>query len=74
MDNLLLASADGQKTRTERETLLARFALKYFGLEKGVVSNSLIANHVPINCFLIGANMHESHFLFDLFYNNTSLN
>ena len=73
MDDLLLASADGQKMRTERETLLARFALKYFGLEKGVVSYSLIANHVPINCLLIGANMHESHFLFDLFYNNTSI-
>jgi len=73
IDDLLLASADGQKKRTERDVLLARFALKYFGLEKGVVSYSLIANHVPINCLLIGANMHESHFLFDLFYNNTSL-
>jgi TnpA family transposase len=72
-DNLLLASADGQKMRTMRETLLARYALKYFGLEKGVVAYSLIANHVPINCALIGANMHESHHLFDLFYNNTSL-
>jgi len=58
---------------TERDTLLARYSLKYFGLEKGVVSHSLIANHVPINCLLIGANMHESHYLFDLFYNNTSL-
>jgi TnpA family transposase len=73
LDNLLLASADGQKMLTERETLLARYALKYFGLEKGVVAYSLIANHVPINCSLIGANMHESHHLFDLFYNNTSL-
>ena len=73
LDDLLLASADGQKMRTEREILLARFALKYFGLEKGAVSYSLIANHVPINCLLIGANMHESHSLFDLFYNNTSI-
>ena len=73
LDNLLLASADGQKMMTERETLLARYALKYFGLEKGVVAYSLIANHVPINCLLIGANMHESHHLFDLFYNNSSL-
>ncbi len=73
LDNLLLASADGQKMLTERETLLARYALKYFGLEKGVVAYSLIANHVPINCLLIGANMHESHHLFDLFYNNSSL-
>ena len=73
MDDLLLATADGQKMVTERDTMLARLALKYFGLEKGVVSHSLIANHVPINCLLIGANMHESHYLFDLLYNNTSL-
>ena len=73
MDDLLLASADGQKMLTERDIILARLALKYFGLEKGVVSHSLIANHVPINCLLIGANMHESHYLFDLLYNNTSL-
>jgi hypothetical protein len=70
--DLLLATADGQKMRTERENLMARHSLKYFGLEKGVVAYSLIANHVPINAMLIGANMHESHFLFDLFYNNTS--
>jgi hypothetical protein len=38
LDSLLLASADGQKMRTERETLLARYALKYFGLEKGIVA------------------------------------
>ena len=73
LDDLLLASADGQKTKTERETLLSRNSPKYFGLGKGVVTYSLIANHVPINAKLIGANMHESHFLFDLFYNNTSI-
>ncbi|MDP2193937.1 MAG: Tn3 family transposase [Alphaproteobacteria bacterium] len=72
LSDLLLASADGQKMSTERENLMARHSLKYFGLEKGVVAYSLIANHVPINAVLIGANMHESHFLFDLFYNNTS--
>lgn len=72
LSDLLLATADGQKMRTERENLMARHSLKYFGLEKGVVAYSLIANHVPINAMLIGANMHESHFLFDLFYNNTS--
>ena len=70
---LLLSTADGQKMATERDTLLARHSLKYFGLEKGVVAYSLISNHVPINCRIIGANMHESHFLFDLFYNNTSI-
>lgn len=72
LDDKLLASADGQKMRTERETLLSRYAQKYFGQKKGVVSYLINANHVPINALVIGANMHESHFLFDLLYNNTS--
>lgn len=72
LDEKLLASADGQKMRTERETLLSRYSQKYFGQKKGVVSYLMNANHVPINALVIGANMHESHFLFDLLYNNTS--
>lgn len=32
----------------------------------------MIANHTPINAMIIGANEHESRFLFDLIYNNTS--
>jgi len=32
----------------------------------------MVANHVPINARLIGANEHESHYVFDLLYNNTS--
>lgn len=70
--DLLHASLDGTKLATERETLLSRHSPKYFGLIKGVVGYFLIANHVPINSMIIGANEHESHFLFDLIYNNTS--
>ncbi len=70
--NLLHASLDGTKISTERETLLSRYSPKYFGLDKGCVDYLLNANHVPINAMVIGANEHESHFLFDLIYNNTS--
>ncbi len=32
----------------------------------------LIANHIPVNAKIIGANEHESHYVFDLLYNNTT--
>lgn len=70
--DLLHASLDGQKCLTERESLLARHSPKYFGLDLGIVLYSLIANHIPINTTVIGANEHESRFLYDLIYNNTS--
>jgi len=70
--DLLHASLDGQKFKTQRETLLARYSKKYFGFDKGVVAYSMIANHVPINARIIGANEHESRYLFDLVYNNSS--
>ncbi len=31
-----------------------------------------MANHVPLNARIIGANEHESHYVFDLLYNNTT--
>ena len=70
--NLLHASLDGQKFVTEWDNIVARYSQKYFGFDKGVVAYSLIANHVPINTMIIGANEHESRFFFDLIYNNTS--
>jgi TnpA family transposase len=39
---------------------------------KGVSSYTLVANHVPINAKIIGTHEHESHYVFDLLYNNTS--
>lgn len=66
------SSSDGQKFETSRDTLNARHSPKYFGLKKGIVSYTLIANHVPVNAEVIGANEHESHYVFDLLYNNTT--
>jgi TnpA family transposase len=70
--DILHASLDGQKFITEMESLIARYSAKYLGLDKGAVAYSMIANHIPINTTIIGANEHESRFLFDLIYNNTS--
>ena len=66
------SSSDGQKFETRTDTLNARHSPKYFGLKKGIVSYSLVANHVPVNAEVIGANEHESHYVFDLLYNNTT--
>lgn len=66
------ASIDGQKFECRLTTFKTRYSSKYFGTNKGVSAVSLVANHVPINAQVIGANEHESHFVFDLLYNNTS--
>ena len=66
------ASLDGQKLETKYQTIMARYSTKYFGYGKGVVSYSLIANHLPVNTKVIGANEHESHHVLDIVYNNTS--
>ncbi len=33
---------------------------------------TLVANHVPVNADMIGAHDHESQFVFDLLFNNTT--
>ncbi len=68
----LHASADGQKFEASRSTFKARHSKKYFGLNKGLVNYSMVVNHVPVNAKLIGANEHESHYAFDIIFNNTS--
>jgi hypothetical protein len=37
-----------------------------------LVAFSLLANHVALQTDLLGANQHESHWVFDICYNNTS--
>ena len=66
------SSSDGQKFETRIHTFNARHSPKYFGLKKGIVSYTLVANHVPVNAEIIGANEHESHYVFDLLFNNTT--
>jgi TnpA family transposase len=68
----LHSSSDGQKFETRIDTINARHSPKYFGLKKGVVSYTLVANHIPVNARVIGANEHESHYVFDILFNNTT--
>jgi len=66
------SSSDGQKFETRLPTINARHSPKYFGLHKGLVAYTVIANHIPINARIIGANEHESHYVFDLLFNNAT--
>ncbi len=72
IQDVLHSSSDGQRLETQINTINARHSPKYFGLQKGVTSYTLVANHVPINAKIIGTHEHESHYVFDLLYNNTS--
>jgi len=72
LGDALHSSSDGQKFETLIHTINARYSPKYFGLKKGIVSYTLVANHVPLNAEVIGANEHESHYVFDILFNNTT--
>lgn len=71
-EDTIHSSSDGQKFETQINTINARYSPKYFGLKKGVTSYTMVANNVPVNAKIIGTNEHESHFVFDIVYNNTS--
>jgi TnpA family transposase len=68
----LYGSVDGQKFEAADPTLKARHSRKYFGKGKGVVAYTLLVNHVPLQSEMIGANEHESYYVFDIYYHNTS--
>lgn len=72
LDDIIHSSSDGQKIETAIPTINSRHSSKYFGLKKGIVSYTMVANHIPVNARIIGANEHESHYVFDLLYNNTT--
>jgi TnpA family transposase len=69
---VLYGSVDGQKFSAADPTVKARYSRKYFGRDRGVGAFSLLANHVALQTELLGANQHESHWVFDICYNNTS--
>ncbi|MDA8307494.1 MAG: Tn3 family transposase [Deltaproteobacteria bacterium] len=69
---VLYGSVDGQKFGAANPTLKARHSRKYFGKDRGLAAFSLLANHVPLQTELLGANQHESYWVFDICYNNTS--
>lgn len=69
---VLYGGVDGQKFEAETPTIKTRYSKKYFRKGKGIVAYTLLANHIPLQTELIGANEHESYFLFDIWHNNTS--
>jgi TnpA family transposase len=71
-EEIIHGSIDGQKIDTQIDTINSRHSPKYFVLGKGVSAITLVANHIPVNARIIGTHEHESHFAFDLVYNNTS--
>jgi TnpA family transposase len=66
------ASVDGQKLETRYNTIKARYSSKYYGFGKGISAYTLFANCLPICTKVIGANEHESNFLFDILRSNNS--
>jgi TnpA family transposase len=72
IDDAIHSSSDGQKLETQFPTIGARHSPKYFGLKKGISQYTMVANHVPVNVRIFGANEHESHYVFDVLYNNTT--
>jgi TnpA family transposase len=68
----LYGSVDGQHLEMGTPTLKARHSKKHFRRGKGVAAYTLLANHIALQTELIGSHEHESHFLFDICYNNTS--
>jgi len=70
--DVIHSSSDGQKFETQFHTTRSRNSPKYFGLKKGITNFTGVANHVPFNVRIIGANESESHYVFDILANNTT--
>jgi TnpA family transposase len=72
-DDTLYGALDGQKYEMLTPTLKARYSRKYYKKGRGVVAYTLLSNHVPVESEIIGPHEHESYFVFDIWYKNTSL-
>ena len=72
IDDIIHSSSDGQKFETQIHTSRSRYSPKYFGLKKGITNYTGVANHVPFNARIIGANESESHYVYDILANNTT--
>ena len=64
------SSSDGQKFPTRFDTINSRYSAKYFGMIKGISLDTLAINGLSANLEVFGSNDHESHYVFDLVYNN----
>lgn len=69
---VLYGGVDDQKLEAETPTIKTRYSKKYFRKGEGIMAYTLLANHISLQTALKGADEHESHFLFDIWHNNTS--
>jgi hypothetical protein len=70
--DLLYGSVDGQKFELNSPNIKARYSRKYLREGQGVSAYTLLANHLPLQCKIIGTHEHESYFLFDVWQSNNS--
>jgi len=63
---------DGTKRKLRRRLIKARHSPKYFGLDIGDVIMTMSLGHIPFATEIIGANEHESHYLYPMLMRNTS--
>lgn len=71
-EDVLHGGTDGQKFETHLEALKTGYSSKYFGTNRGIMAMTFVANHSALNARIIGANEHESHYIYDLLQSNTS--
>lgn len=69
LEKSLIAALDGRKVLTRINHILARNSSKYFGQKRGIVSYSMNLNHMSMSGKIISPNDHESHYVYDLIYN-----
>jgi TnpA family transposase len=69
---LLYSGLDGQKYELDTDNIIGRDSKKYHKEGKGVSAYTMLANHIPLQCKLIGTHEHESYYVFDIWYSNTS--
>ena len=69
LEKSLVAALDGRKVPTRIKNILTRHSSKYFGQKCGIVSYSMNLNHMSMSGKIVSPNEHESHYVYDLIYN-----
>jgi hypothetical protein len=71
IDEVIHFSSDGQKFETSINTINSRHHLNILVLKRDCILY-IGSEHISINAKIIGANEYESHYVFDVLYNNTT--
>jgi len=73
LSNNLHGSVDGTKKKLRRHLLRARYSTKYFGSDVGMVLMTMGLGHIPFAAKVVGANEHESHYVFPMMIQNNHI-